>query len=386
MKIQFPIDDLKSKCWEFAEEDTQYLTHNLHRYSGKFIPQIASGVISALTSPGQLVIDPYCGSGTTLLESAILKRKAIGFDLNPLAVLISKVKTRPIEIGRLNFLKNHFSEILAALQNRNGGSLLSNDHIDYLFAQAKSNEKASDDWFVKWFGQESLHELIVLDIGISQIDDEDLRDVAKIAFSDILRRCSKAHSGYPNVMFDKNAKERPRPSKLYMPALEKVCTMVGELAESEINLDGVKVQRGNAQDLPLENASVDAVVTHPPYIASVPYAEYGALSLMWLGHNPKVIDKELTGGQRMSRHVVTRFEAGYKGMIEESFRVLKKGHFAFLMVGSPVVKGNLVDLEEMTIRLCQEAGFSLELNAKRKGTNRRANKMGEESLLFFKKP
>ena len=82
--------------WDYTDANTQFLTHNIHRYSGKFIPQIAARAISLLTQPGDLVVDPYCGSGTTLLESALLGRRAVGVDLNPLAVLITRVKTTPI--------------------------------------------------------------------------------------------------------------------------------------------------------------------------------------------------------------------------------------------------------------------------------------------------
>ena len=87
--------EVLSQSWEYADADTQQLTHNIHRYSGKFIPQIAARAISLLTQPGELVVDPYCGSGTTLLESALLARRAVGVDLNPLAVLIARVKNNP---------------------------------------------------------------------------------------------------------------------------------------------------------------------------------------------------------------------------------------------------------------------------------------------------
>ena len=79
--------------WEFSDADTQYLTHNIHRYSGKFIPQIACRAIELLTEPNDLVLDSYMGSGTTLLEAMLRGRNSVGVDLNPLAVLISKVKT-----------------------------------------------------------------------------------------------------------------------------------------------------------------------------------------------------------------------------------------------------------------------------------------------------
>ena len=69
-----------AESWEYSDANTQQLTHNIHRYSGKFIPQIAARAISILSEPGDLIVDPYCGSGTTLVESALLGRRSIGVD------------------------------------------------------------------------------------------------------------------------------------------------------------------------------------------------------------------------------------------------------------------------------------------------------------------
>ena len=83
------INEINEIGWEFKNSDTQYLSHNIHRYSGKFIPQIAHSAIELLTSPGDVVLDPYLGSGTTALEAMLLGRKCIGVDLNPLAIPVS---------------------------------------------------------------------------------------------------------------------------------------------------------------------------------------------------------------------------------------------------------------------------------------------------------
>src|SRR5438094_710260 len=83
--------------WEQLTSDTRYLTHGIHRYSGKFIPQIAGQAIELTTAPGDLVLDPYVGSGTTLLESALRGRRSIGVDLNPIACLVARVKVTPVD-------------------------------------------------------------------------------------------------------------------------------------------------------------------------------------------------------------------------------------------------------------------------------------------------
>ena len=131
---------------------------------------------------------------------------------------------------------------------------------------------------------------------------------------------------------------------------------------------------------------MDAVITHPPYVAAVPYAEYGCLSLEWLGYNSKELDAEITGGKRHRKDVAIRFEQDYNLMMKEAFRVLKDGRYAFFMVGNPTANGKVVDLHEMTIRIAKESGFEYIYTATRKGSNRRGNNMGIEYLEFFRKP
>lgn len=382
--------DLVKECvlresWEYADADTQLLTHNIHRYSGKFIPQIASRAVSILTESGQLVLDPYCGSGTTLLECAKLKRRAIGVDISPLAVLIAKVKTTPIARDLLEeLIGSGFSglsqrEALADLPLFTGLSAGSER------AGRLVDPRLENAWFQKWFQPQVLAELVAIDVAIQQIPESALQDLARVAFSDILRKSSNAHSGYPNVMFCRCAPKKERPTRAFLKAVSKVAQMVLSLQSVDADWSGVKVVNADARLLDLKDDAVDAIVSHPPYIGSIPYAEYGSLSLQWLGHDWKELDKHLTGGRRQSSDVVARFEEGYLQMLKQSSRVLKDRRHMFLMVGNPVVRGTLIDLAEMTIDLASQSGFRLVVRTERQGVNRRANKMGAEHLLFFQK-
>jgi SAM-dependent methyltransferase len=370
--------------WEYADADTQHLTHNIHRYSGKFIPQIASRAVELLTRPGELVVDPYSGSGTTLLECAQLRRRAIGVDLNPLAVLIAKVKTTSVPKAELDNLVLRLKKALTAVGMDDELPLFRNA-TKTKRAQFEQDARLEHEWYRKWFQPHVLPELIQIDLEIARIEEEPLRNIALVAFSDILRRSSNAHSGYPNVMFDKNAPEKDRPIRPFLKALERIADMLSRLSGVEASWSDVRVIHGNATALPLEDATVDAVISHPPYIGSIPYAEYGALSLQWLGADSKQLDRELTGGRRQSPDVVARFEDGYGKMLHESARVLKPGRHAFLMVGNPVVRGEVIDLADMTLSLASRAGLELLVRTERQGVNRRANKMGAEHLLFFQK-
>ena len=372
------------ESWTYADADTQHLTHNVHRYSGKFIPQIAARAISLLSEPGELVVDPYCGSGTTLVESALLGRRTIGIDLNPLAVLIARVKTTPIPAAALNGLVRTLGNALAM---RGAGSRLPlfRDVAREKVSGPERDPRFDSEWYRKWFQPPVLRELLAIDLAIREVDGQALRDVASVALSNILRRSSNAHSRYPNVMFDKNAPAKESPTSAFLKTLKRTVEMVASLSNVSASWSNVQVIRGNATALPMASDTVDSVVTHPPYVGSVPYAEYGALSLQWLGFDPKQLDRELTGGRRQSRDVVRRFAHDYGHMLKETRRVLRPGRHAFIMVGNPVVRGEIVDLAQMTLKLACDVGLELAARTERYGVNRRANMMGAEHLLFFRK-
>ncbi|MFX0542645.1 DNA methyltransferase [Roseovarius sp. S4756] len=375
---------VESSDWEYVDAETQNLTHNVHRYSGKFIPQIAARAIEILSKDSDTILDPYCGSGTTLLEAALLGRNSIGIDLSPLAALIAKVKTTPIDVSALD---EQVTRLKKAVSEREALTseplpLFSSDTLDQSVG-LEGNEKWNDEWFRKWFNDQVLKDLLFLEEQIQNIADQDIRNLAIVAFSDILRKSSNAASGYPNVMFDKRRPERPRPLRPFLRSLVKASEMVRELQGTPLSKHHPKIINASSTDMPVEVDSVDAIVTHPPYIGSIPYAEYGLLSLKWLGHDPKSLDRALTGGKRQTKDVVERFAADYQLFMKECHRTLKPGKFAFFMVGNPVVKGEKIDLRKMTIDFAESARLELVATAERVGVNRRANKMGSEFLLFF---
>jgi len=91
--------DLEGVDWTFSDAETTYLTHGLHPYPAKFIPQLPHTLIHALSSPGEKIGDIFCGSRTTLVESLLLGRNTVGIDANPLACLISEAKTTRLVEG-----------------------------------------------------------------------------------------------------------------------------------------------------------------------------------------------------------------------------------------------------------------------------------------------
>lgn len=374
--------------WEFSDADTQYLTHNIHRYSSKFIPQIAGKVIELLTEPKDLILDSYMGSGTTLLEAMLRDRNSIGVDLNPLAVLISKVKTTTVSFEDIEEIYSKlipFVDYLAtggqlSLMSKSFDELNINDQIE------KNDWRINNAWYCKWYQSDVLMQLVQIYSCIEIIENEKAKNIALVAFSDILRKSSNANSKYPNVMYDKSAKKKHLPAKPFLDALNHVIEAVIALSRRMENRSyTTNIMLHNNLNLPIDSESVDAIISHPPYISAVPYAEYGSLSLTWLGFDCKELDSELTGGRRHSTQVVSRFSKDYRKYFIESYRVLKPDKYMFLMVGNPTARGEIIDLKELSKEYAKDAGFMHIGTAIRHGQNRRGNKMGDEYLLFFQK-
>jgi len=92
----------KDYSWDFRDSDTKELTHCFHAYPAMMIPQIPRRLLQKYGSSAKTLFDPYCGSGTSLVEANVKGINAIGTDLNPLARLIAKTKTTPIDIQTLD--------------------------------------------------------------------------------------------------------------------------------------------------------------------------------------------------------------------------------------------------------------------------------------------
>jgi len=138
---------LENIDWDFRDAKTSYLTHGIHPYPAKFIPQIPNALIQGLSSVGDTVADIFCGSGTTLVEALLLKRHAIGLDANPLACLITKAKTSQLSaktcalINELADRADHYAEYASNRER----PLFPEDR--FVSAAPRPNSDALDFWF-----------------------------------------------------------------------------------------------------------------------------------------------------------------------------------------------------------------------------------------------
>ena len=212
--------------WDFSSANTTYLTHNLHPYPAKFIPQIPRALIQELSSAGETVADIFCGSGTTLLEALSLKRRAIGIDASPLAVLISKAKTTPLSDADFEELTDHHRDcgrLLAKAALPTGNMLW--EERPFQSDGWRPSPEVCDFWFVPHVVEE-LAELLVM---LGRVQSKAVQMLCKVVFSAIIVRASKQDSDTRYVRREKDV--RPGETvRLYLAQLDAVIPALREMS------------------------------------------------------------------------------------------------------------------------------------------------------------
>ncbi len=159
------IKNLYTLDWELEDADTRYYTHGYHPYSAKYIPQIPYRLVSKFTKKNELVLDNFMGSGTTLVESKLLGRNAIGIDVNPLACLISKVKTTTIQKSTLVEISKILILLKEDIINLRGNTAFFN-HSEKRQTIDNSMSKTLllllHPNISKWYHQNVIYELLVI--------------------------------------------------------------------------------------------------------------------------------------------------------------------------------------------------------------------------------
>jgi DNA modification methylase len=272
--------------WAFAEltaRETGYLTHGYHRYPAKFIPQLAARLIREHSQPGQTVLDPFMGSGTTLVEALVAGRRACGVDINPAAVLASRAKTTPLAPDGLRAALRDLDEALGRLE----GSARTRSLFPLPDPLLPANQERLDFWFPR-AQQRRLGVVLAL---IEGVRDAAVRGFLRCAFSHMLKAASYwlLKSSKPTRDKAKLANGVPDPVPLlrrHLRKMERANAAFWKLLPEEFHRSpeaAADVRRGDARQLPWPDRTVALVVTSPPYVTSYEYADLHQLTTLWLG-------------------------------------------------------------------------------------------------------
>ncbi len=280
-------DDISWVFEDLTQKDTSYATHGFHKYPAKFIPQLAKRCIEENTHPNEIVCDPFMGCGTTLIESLISGRKTVGVDINPVAFLISKVKTTPINPEKLK------AEIDMVLSDLN--LYFESDHKQKTLSKVEILPRIPDNKRIEyWFPDKKTREDLSIILGrINTIKDKDIRDFCLCAFSNILKNTSIWLMKSIKPTRDLN-KKIDSPINLFSRQIKKMIVgndVYWNLLPINIknNLgDYLNIKKADARNLPAEDNSVCLIVTSPPYVTSYEYADLHQLTALWFEYAQSV--------------------------------------------------------------------------------------------------
>lgn len=329
--------------------DKNYLTHNLHPYSAKFIPQIPAALIDKYSRPGELVVDPFCGSGTALVESSLLGRPSVGTDVNPLACLIAKAKCSTLDPRAQAAISNHLFEMHEHMVRwKRGVRDKHGSHAQLQFPNSKH-----------WFKPYILDELSFLKAKIAHLNSPVARLYATTAFSAIIVKVSRQESETRWVAVDK-----PFYRGL---AIESYISKLADIQKRAIEFRSRKpsssyIFRSDSRSLPLRDRSAKLIVTSPPYLNSYDYYLYHKLRLFLLGYDHRLVERLEVGSRH--RHCdwgegLDSYTFSMRECLQEFFRVLAPGGFAAIVVGDSILRGQLINMGDCFLSLVHAVGFKL---------------------------
>jgi len=259
------------------------------------IPQVAKRLIEMYGKDKEVLLDPFMGSGTALLEATLHKnfKKAYGIDINPLALLIAKVKTTPINPEKV---KEEYKKLMMRC---NSGKKAVN------FRQ-KEIEKPNFFNIEFWFKPKVITDLAIIKENINKIEDDNIKDFFLIAFSETVRNVSNTrNSEYKLYRMSQTMLLKHIPDtfeEFKNKASKNIASMEEYHREHNPKCD-VSIFAEDTRNLTSIPAnSVDLIVTSPPYGDSrttVAYGQFSRLGLQWLGHDKNSvlgIDKTSLGG------------------------------------------------------------------------------------------
>lgn len=386
------IDSLQAQSWSFTDDDTQYLTHDLHPYPAKFIPQIPAHLISRLSVRGDLVLDPFGGSATTAVEAVRLRRRAVSIDANPLSVLIGQVKTgfmnAPIraELDQLSAAIDGHAATITAQPEKSGE--LTGTHQEYVPGIPNIE---------RWFSPLVISELALIRHLIDQTTEGGLaRNAALLALSRIIIRVSNQDSETRYVSVEKSIS----PALCLKAYLESLRAIIKRLEAAAYELqyaDAHFIDADSRFDLPqkLEENSIDLIVTSPPYPNATDYHLYHRFRLFWLGFDPRELGRIEIGSHLRHQRNATGFEEYRSDMakvLEGCSYVLAPGRYAVFVVGDALFKGKQFSTSSAICEAARQTGLQVlhianrPIHETRRSFAKPARRARLEQLVILGKP
>ncbi len=398
------------------KHDNSLKIKSIHPFPARMAPSIA---MDYLPKKGRIkVLDPMAGSGTTLIYAQYRGHDAIGFDRDPLAVLMSTVWSYSLNDKLVHKISNKVlldaKKVYKKLNSRNSYPAYADDETKKFIRY--------------WFDEKNRKQLTAITKSIAELKDRRVKNLLYCAVSRLIITKDKGVSLAMDVSHSRPHKVYNRaPIKLFDKFLHSVNSILIASKDKNLHSSNVKVKIGDARKLPIEDNSIDLIITSPPYLNAIDYLRGHKLSLVWLGFNISdvrnirsqnigteaglnFIDqaiaeilKRITKKNILSSRthkMLARYIKDMDSVISESKRVLtKKGKIVFVVGDSTIknvfiknssvisilAKKHRLRLSEKRTRLLPENRRYLPApTSKRAGLNLQ-RRMREEVILAFDK-
>lgn len=270
----------------------RYASHGIHEYRGKFFPQLVISLLNhAGIKRGDLIGDPMCGSGTTLVETSLAGFQSEGIDMNPLSAFMTATKcsilaSKPDEIE---------SEYLSIRETLLNAPTRKKEKVLPYFSSLPARDQ---EYLSEWLSQDVLCDLDVIAVNIDQVEQSNIRSLFRICLSNIIRRVSWQKNDDLRVRREINTDAEIDPIKEFLEeAGRSVRLVLAFLRQSpRIALGKWKVENGDARDISTiwkgHRGGMSAVITSPPYATALPYLDTDRLSLIYLKLLPRSSHRE----------------------------------------------------------------------------------------------
>lgn len=352
----------------------------VHPFPARMAPGIALDAIGESQVPLR-VLDPMAGSGTVLAVARAKGHRAIGIDIDPLAVLLAGVWTRTIDPDEVN---DKAEQVLDRAKIEFGPLTSGN-------AYPIGSDKETRKFIRYWFDDYARRQLTALSKTIRRVRDDAMRDALWCGFSRLIitksagasRAMDLAHSR-PHRVFE----HAPvKPFNRFLSAVEKVVANCPHTRSGIVGPVAV-VKHGDARNLPVTSSSIDLVLTSPPYLNAIDYMRCSKFSLVWMGHtieqlrqirseslgteasSPQALDAEWVKAlikqlglkpalSARDEAVLSQYVFDMGRAFQEVTRVLRTGGRAVYVVGDSTVRGTFIRNSSIVAAVAEEHGLCL---------------------------
>jgi DNA modification methylase len=361
-----------SEEWSFNNvRSVEQWTHGYHRYPAKFLPNLVKKLIEEYTVKNDVIADMFAGCGTSLVESKVHGRKSIGVDINPVAQLITKAKTNPIDPTILNKRVLALNKKISKYKKEEYSSIAVHKKIDY------------------WFSPSHKFKIAFLYDCILCFRDENVRTFFLVALSNILKNCSMWLQSSTKPQIDPNKK----PSDPFRSFDIQVKRMIKKNEEyyTELKKNGYlktscEIMLQDARKTTIKSGSISAIITSPPYVTSYEYADIHQLTGFWFDYitdlsefrrkfigtfyslsqetytssfiGQEIVNKLNKKDKRTAKEVTNYFN-DMNSVAKEMHRILKPGGHACLVIGNTTFLDVRIKSAEVFAEILMNLGFEV---------------------------